>query len=112
MPDNSSTKRPPHDGRFTRRAFTALGLSIAFNEAAFAFPLNTQSRSQNLEGTDLMSQASMKQMTEIGRGGLLVVAQWEAKEGKTDAVIDTLRRFLPQAQSEPGVKLFLISQAK
>jgi len=113
MPDNSSTKRPPyHDGRFTRRAFTALGMSVALSEAAFAFPLQAQSQSPNLEGTSIMSQASMKQMSEIGQGGLLVVAQWEAKEGKADAVVDTLRRFLPQAQSEPGVKLFLIGQGK
>lgn len=63
-----------------------------------------------------MSQSSMNQsaVNEIGRGGgILVVAQWEAKEGKADAVVeDTLRRFLPQAQSEPGVKLFLIGQGK
>jgi len=59
-----------------------------------------------------MSQISMNNINEIGKGGLLVVAQWEAKEGKADAVVDTLRRFLPQAQSEPGVKLFLIGQGK
>lgn len=61
-----------------------------------------------------MSQSSMNQsaLNEIGRGGVLVVAQWEAKEGKADAVVATLRRFLPQAQSEPGVKLFLIGQGK
>jgi len=59
-----------------------------------------------------MSQINMNQVNEIGRSGLLVVAQWEVKEGKADAVVDTLRRFLPQAQSEPGVKLFLIGQDK
>jgi quinol monooxygenase YgiN len=45
-------------------------------------------------------------------GGLLVVAQWEAKEGQADRVADILSRFLPEAQSEPGAKLFLISRAK
>ncbi len=44
-------------------------------------------------------------------GGLLVVAQWEAKEGEADRVAEILRGFLPEAQGEPGVKLFLISRA-
>jgi quinol monooxygenase YgiN len=45
-------------------------------------------------------------------GGLLVVAQWEAKDGQADKVADILSRFLPEAQSEPGAKLFLISRAR
>ena len=45
-------------------------------------------------------------------GGLLVVAQWEAREGQADRIADILSRFLPEAQSEPGAKLFLISRAK
>src|SRR4051812_45746314 len=45
-------------------------------------------------------------------GGLLVVAQWEAREGQADRVADILSRFLPEAQREPGAKLFLISRAK
>ena len=45
-------------------------------------------------------------------GGLLVVAQWEAKEGQADKVAGILNRFLPEAQAEPGMKLFLISRAK
>jgi quinol monooxygenase YgiN len=44
--------------------------------------------------------------------GLLVVAQWQANEGQADNVADILDRFLPQAQSEPGVKLFLIGRNK
>src|SRR5205814_2019748 len=44
--------------------------------------------------------------------GLLVVAQWEAKPGEADKVADILGRFLPHAQSEPGVKLFLIGRGK
>ena len=43
-------------------------------------------------------------------GGLLVVAQWEAKEGEADKVAAILRQFLPKAQREPGVKLFLIGR--
>jgi quinol monooxygenase YgiN len=55
-----------------------------------------------------------QQERERGRsgGGLLVVAQWEAREGQADRVADILSRFLPEAQSEPGAKLFLISRAK
>ena len=48
----------------------------------------------------------------VSGGGLLVVAQWEAKAEQADRVAEILRGFLPQAQSEPGVKLFLISRAK
>jgi quinol monooxygenase YgiN len=44
--------------------------------------------------------------------GLLVVAQWQTNEGQADNVADILDRFLPQAQSEPGVKLFLIGRNK
>jgi quinol monooxygenase YgiN len=48
----------------------------------------------------------------VGGGGLLVVAQWEAKDGQADKVAGILARFLPEAQREPGAKLFLISRAK
>ena len=43
-------------------------------------------------------------------GGFLVVAQWEAREGQADKVADILDRFLPEAQREPGAKLFLIGR--
>lgn len=48
----------------------------------------------------------------VSGGGLLVVAQWEAKDGEADRVADILSRFLPEAQREPGANLFLISRAK
>ena len=48
----------------------------------------------------------------LGGGGLLVVAQWEAKEGQADKVASILARFLPEAQREEGAKLFLISRAR
>ena len=52
-------------------------------------------------------------ITEVVRGGgVLVVAQWEAKQGEADEVAAILRRFVPRAQAEPGVKLFLISRGK
>lgn len=43
---------------------------------------------------------------------VLVVAQWEAKHEEADKVAGILRRFIPKAQNEPGVKLFLIGQGK
>lgn len=61
-----------------------------------------------------MNQQIMNQRTigeAIDGGGLLIVAQWEAKEGEAERVAEILRGFLPEAQSEPGVKLFLISRA-
>jgi len=48
----------------------------------------------------------------VNGGGLLIVAQWEAREGQADRVAGILDRFLPEAQKEPGAKLFLISRAK
>jgi len=48
----------------------------------------------------------------VSSGGLLVVAQWEARDGEADRVAEILSRFLPEAQQEPGAKLFLISRAK
>lgn len=62
-----------------------------------------------------MDQQTMNQRTigeAIDGGGLLVVAQWEAREGEAERVAEILRGFLPEAQSEPGVKLFLISRAR
>ena len=52
-------------------------------------------------------------VNELTRGrGLLVVAQWQAKDGEADRVAGILERFLPRAQAEPGVKLFLIGRGK
>lgn len=48
----------------------------------------------------------------VDGGGLLVVAQWEAKEGQADKIADILAQFLPEAQREPGAQLFLISRDK
>lgn len=62
-----------------------------------------------------MGQYAMNKTTisdAVSGGGLLVVAQWEAKEGQADKVADILHQFLPEAQNDPGSKLFLISRAK
>ena len=56
--------------------------------------------------------ATQKSLSDaVDGGGLLVVAQWEAKPGEADKVAAILDRFLPEAQREDGVKLFLISRA-
>ena len=62
-----------------------------------------------------MSRYAVEQRTvsdAVDGGRLLVVAQWEAKEGQADNVADILSRFLPEAQREPGAQLFLISRGK
>ena len=62
-----------------------------------------------------MGQYAMNPKTvsqAVTGGGLLVVAQWEAREGQADRVADILRRFLPEAQNDPGAKLFLIGRGR
>jgi len=71
------------------------------------------SRSEQNQGAMNMSKYAMdkKTVSEVVNGsGLLVVAQWEAKEGQADKVAAILDRFLPEAQSDPGAKLFLIGR--
>jgi len=46
------------------------------------------------------------------RNGLVVTAFWKAKPDETEAVAAILRRFMPQAQQEPGVRAFMIHQSK
>lgn len=45
------------------------------------------------------------------KNSLVVTAFWEAKAGEVGAVLDILKRFLPQAQREPGVQAFQIHQS-
>jgi quinol monooxygenase YgiN len=67
------------------------------------------------KGAKIMNQYAASKQTvgeAVGGGGLLVVAQWEAKEGQADKVAGILDRFLPEAQRDPGTKLFLIGRGK
>jgi quinol monooxygenase YgiN len=67
-----------------------------------------------INGANAMAHYAVKDKTvseAAAAGGLLVVAQWEAKNGEADRVADILSRFLPEAQREPGAMLFLISRA-
>ena len=43
--------------------------------------------------------------------GLIVTAFWEARPGESAAVLDIVKRYLPQAQREPWVKAFQIHQS-
>jgi quinol monooxygenase YgiN len=73
------------------------------------------SRSEQNQGAINMSQYAMDTKTvseAVSGGGLLVVAEWEAKPGQADRVAEILRQFLPEAQSDPGAKLFLIGRGK
>jgi quinol monooxygenase YgiN len=46
------------------------------------------------------------------RNSLVVAAFWKAKPDEAEAVVGILRRFVPQAQKEPGVRAFMIHQSK
>ena len=45
------------------------------------------------------------------KNGLIVTAFWEAKPGEVEALVGIIRKFLPQAQAEPGVLAFQIHQS-
>jgi quinol monooxygenase YgiN len=95
-----------------RSALTVFGAVVAMaNLAVFASPAKAQSQSRQPEGTNTMNLKNQSAVNEVVRGGgLLVVSQWEAKDGQADKVAGILQRFLPKAQSDPGVKLFLIAR--
>ncbi|HEV2677085.1 MAG TPA: antibiotic biosynthesis monooxygenase family protein [Aliidongia sp.] len=52
------------------------------------------------------------EMYECAQGGLVVLAQWQAAPGQAERVAEILGRYLPQAQAEAGVRLFLIARGK
>ena len=49
-------------------------------------------------------------MTNLNQG-FVVTAFWETNAGEEGAIAELLRRFLPQAQKEKGVKQFQIHQS-
>jgi len=74
--------------------------------ARVAIPIGSEGgRPMNHYATRTISDA-------INAGGPLLVAQWEAKEGQADRIAEILDRFLPEAQIDPGAKLFLIGRGK
>jgi quinol monooxygenase YgiN len=98
-------------GRITRRsALFAMGAGIALSNAAVLTCVPSVQAKPVGSGAGALRNASVDDI--VRGGGSLVVAQWEAKEGQAEAVAGILRRFLPQAQSDPGAKLFLIARGK
>jgi quinol monooxygenase YgiN len=111
-PSNLRTIEPRPITALTRRS-AVFGAAMAVLN--FASPASSQSRSEKPKGATTMDQYATDKRTvseAVGSGGLLVVAQWEAKEGQADKVAEILHRFLPEAQGDPGAKLFLISRGK
>jgi quinol monooxygenase YgiN len=111
---NAAGREPRSTEMFSRRSaigtFAAVMATLNFSPWAIS-----SSRSQQNQGATSMSPYAIDHKTiseAVSGGGLLVVAEWEAKEGKADKVADILRQFLPEAQSDPGAKLFLISRGK
>jgi quinol monooxygenase YgiN len=104
---------PRRADHFDRRSAIAISGAVL---AAFNFTPWTISPSQSREqGDKTMKQYALNDKTiaeAVSGGGLLVVAQWEAKEGQADKVAEILDGFLPEAQKDPGAKLFLIGRNK
>ncbi|MCS3452852.1 MULTISPECIES: putative quinol monooxygenase [Bradyrhizobium] len=98
----------------TRRS--AVGWSAAIMAIAGVSPwAGSQARSEQRNGGLPMKHYAMSTRTisdAINTAGLLVVAQWEAKEGQADKLAEILDGFLPEAQKDPGTKLFLIGRGK
>jgi quinol monooxygenase YgiN len=111
---NVTRREPRLTEMFSRRSvigtFGAVMAIVSFSPLAIS-----PSRSEQNQGAINMSQYAMDKNTvseAVSGGGLLVVAQWEAKEGQADKVADILQRFLPEAQRDLGTKLFLIARGK
>jgi quinol monooxygenase YgiN len=111
---NAARREPRFTGMFSRRsAIGTIGAVMAIlNFSPWAI---SPSRSQQNQGVTNMSPHATDQKSvreAVSGGGLLVVAEWEAKHGQADRVAEILRQFLPEAQSDPGAKLFLIGRGK
>jgi quinol monooxygenase YgiN len=98
---------------FSRRS--AIGIFGAILAISNFSPWTIAPPQSHEQGVKAMSKyvSTKKTIVEaVADGGLLVVAQWEAKEGQADNVADILDRFLPEAQKDPGTQLFLIGRNK
>ncbi|MCD9295437.1 antibiotic biosynthesis monooxygenase [Bradyrhizobium diazoefficiens] len=110
--ERSTYARPAprvHETFSRRSVITAFGAVLAI----YLSPWTSSSQAQQQGGKTMNHYATQKSLSDaVDGGGLLVVAQWEAKPGEADKVAAILDRFLPEAQREDGVKLFLISRAR
>ena len=92
-----------------RKAFALLGASVTLTSLARTAVAQSKKEKTMTNGTKNNADAVN---AVVKGGGLLVVAEWEVKEGQADRVADILRRYQPLAQRSEGVKLFLIARAK
>jgi quinol monooxygenase YgiN len=103
--------RPPGGFISRRSALAALGAALAAASGPPAALSQTRPE-QNQRAMDMTNYSTGEKTVRdaVASGRLLVVAQWETKEGQSDKVAAILDRFLPEAQREPGVSLFLIAR--
>jgi quinol monooxygenase YgiN len=114
MEQSNLTRREPQPAVMPNRRTAIATLFAVAAVASLSPPAISPSRSQQ-QGAMTMSPYASNAKTigdAVNGGGLLVVAQWEAREGQADKVAGILDRFLPEAQREAGVKLFLIGRGK
>ncbi|MET4172138.1 quinol monooxygenase YgiN [Bradyrhizobium sp. LA6.1] len=98
-----------HEAFSRRSVIRAFGAVLAI----YLSPWAASSQAQQQGARTMNHYATQKSLSDaVDGGGLLVVAQWEAKPGEAEKVAAILDRFLPEAQREDGVKLFLISRAR
>jgi quinol monooxygenase YgiN len=98
---------------FSRRSAIATWLAVLAAGSLSPWAISPSHSQQ--QGARTMSQYALNQKTigdAVANGGVLVVAQWEAKEGQADNIAGILDRFLPEAQRDPGSQLFLIGRNK
>jgi quinol monooxygenase YgiN len=113
--ERSTTARfnPSSDGMFSRRsAIGTFGVILAISNISPWTIAPSQSHEQGVKAMSKYVSTNKTIGEAVANGGLLVVAQWEAKEGQADNVADILDRFLPEAQKDPGTQLFLIGRNK
>jgi quinol monooxygenase YgiN len=111
--DNSAPRIPatPAADWINRRS--AIGVGVGLVAANLLSP--TMAQSQEAKGQTTVSQYATSKTTigdAVSGAGLLVVAEWEAREGQADVVAGILKQFLPEAQRDPGTKLFLIGRGR
>jgi quinol monooxygenase YgiN len=98
---------------FSRRsAIGTFGVILAISNISPWTIAPSQSHEQGVKAMSRYVSTNKTIGEAVANGGLLVVAQWEAKEGQADNVTGILDRFLPEAQKDPGTQLFLIGRNK
>jgi quinol monooxygenase YgiN len=111
--ERSTTTRPaPRSPEMFRRRSVILAFGAVLASTLSPWTISP-SQSQQQGAKAMNHYATKKSISDaVDGGGLLIVAQWEAKPGEADKIAAILDRFLPEAQREEGAKLFLISRAK